>query len=119
MALPVTRIIPDKKEFYNYESKYEENGSRHIVPANIDSQLTKLIQDCTVKAHEIIGCRDISRSDFIVKDGQAYIMEINTIPGMTQTSLFPEAAKVAGIEFPGLLNNIITYANKKRRGQNG
>lgn len=110
IALPVIEIVPPKDEFYDYKNKYDANGAKHIVPAKITQKLTKEIQSAALLAHKSLGCLDMSRSDFIVKDGKVYIIELNTIPGMTPVSLFPEAAKAAGIELPDLLKNIIMSA---------
>ena len=112
-ALPVIEIVSPKDEFYDYKNKYDANGAKHIVPAKISQQLTKEIQSAALLAHKSLGCLDMSRSDFIVKDDRIYILELNTIPGMTQVSLFPESAKSAGIKFPDLLRNIIMSAYRR------
>ena len=91
-ALPVVEIIPNKDEFYTYEAKYARGGSTHIVPAKIDEDLAARMQMLALSVHRLIGLRDYSRTDFIVtKEGRPYILEINTLPGLTPTSLFPDA----------------------------
>lgn len=115
--LPPTEIIPKKCAFYDYKSKYDEGGSEHVVlPRNLSDRKIKQIQNAAVKAHSVLGCSGMSRSDFILgTDGKLYILEINTIPGMTRTSLLPEAARAADIDFPKLLDILITNALQKRR----
>lgn len=114
--LPPTEIIPKLGSFYDYKSKYVEGGSRHIIPPKeISPKVIKKIQEASVLAHKIIGCSGMSRSDFILgEDDKLYILEINTIPGMTHTSLLPEEAKVAGISFPKFLDLIISNALYKK-----
>jgi D-alanine-D-alanine ligase len=108
-ALPVIEIVP-KNEFYDYESKYSTGGSEHVVPAEISVEETAKAQELALKAHKAIGCRGMSRTDIILCDGSMYVLEVNTIPGMTPTSLLPEAARVAGIPFAELLDMLIEYA---------
>ncbi|MFC1624979.1 D-alanine--D-alanine ligase [Patescibacteria group bacterium] len=112
-ALPLVEIIPRKGEFFDYDSKYLEDGADEIVPARISKTLTKKIQDISIKVHKILGCRGFSRVDFLIKDNKyPVVLEINTIPGLTPMSLFPKAAKAAGISYPKLLEKIIKYAEK-------
>ena len=93
-VLPVIKIVPKKGEFYDFESKYAPGGSEHICPAPIDPDITAKIQEYAIVAHKVLGCRGVSRSDFIIdKDGVPWILETNTIPGMTATSLLPDAAR--------------------------
>lgn len=101
--------------FYDYKSKYADQGSDHIIPPpGMKPSMIHKIQDAACRAHSAIGCSGMSRSDFILgKDGTLYILEINTIPGMTATSLLPQAAAAAGIAFPELLDIIIQSALKK------
>ena len=107
-ALPPTRIVANFGEFYDYDSKYKSGGSTHICPADFKPAINKMIQELAVRAHEALGCRGMSRSDFFVTPkNEVYIIEINTIPGMTPTSLLPEAAKKAGISFSEMLDLII------------
>lgn len=114
IALPPTEIVPKLRGFFDYYSKYTSGASREITPPRIPTSEIKKIQSLTLKAHKAIGAKGISRSDFM-QDGKGnfYILEINTIPGMTATSLLPQEAKSAGIEFPELLDLIISSALKK------
>ena len=110
-ALPVIQIVPLKGATYDFESKYAAGGSEHICPAPIDDEMTQLVQNYAIKAHKALGCRGVSRSDFIIDvDRKPWILETNTIPGMTATSLLPDAAKAAGISFPELCVKLIEYA---------
>lgn len=110
IALPIIEIVP-KGDFYDFESKYQPGGSEHICPARLSDELTAYIQEQAIKAHKALGCRGVSRSDFIVDESEKpWILETNTIPGMTATSLLPDAARAAGITFPELCTKLIEYA---------
>ena len=110
-ALPIIQIVPKKGEFYDFESKYAPGGSEHICPAPFDEELANVIKDYAIKAHKALGCKGVSRSDFIVDaNSTPWILETNTIPGMTATSLLPDAARAAGISFPELCIKLIEYA---------
>lgn len=108
-ALPVTEIIPPDDRFFDYEVKYD-GSTQEITPARIDKKLAIRIQEVAKKAHQILGCSNYSRVDFIVKDNKIYVLEVNTLPGLTSESLLPKAAKEAGIEFSKLLDIIIKNA---------
>jgi D-alanine-D-alanine ligase len=108
LALPPTHILPQAGKFYDYKSKYAAGGSKHICPADFPPEINKQMQAMALTAHKALGCRGMSRTDlFFGDDGQVYIIETNTIPGMTSTSLFPEAAMKAGISFSKMLDLII------------
>jgi len=110
-ALPLVEIISRKGKFFDYESKYLKNGAEEIVPARISVKLTQKIQKMAIDIYKIIGCKGFSRIDFILKEKyNPIVLEINTIPGLTPMSLFPKAAKAAGISYNQLLNKIIKYA---------
>lgn len=119
MPLPPIEIIPRLGKFYDYRSKYAKGGSDHIIsPQWMSKKLIAQIQKAACRAHAAVGCSGMSRSDFILgKNGKIYLLEINTIPGMTQTSLLPDAARAAGIAFPELLDIIIANALLKKGGQ--
>lgn len=109
-ALPVIQIIP-VNEFYDFESKYAEGGSRHICPAPLSEPLTRRAQELALEAHRALACEGVSRSDLILDaEGRFWVLETNTIPGMTATSLLPDAAQAAGISFPELCIRLIGYA---------
>ena len=106
--LPVIEIKALKGKFFDYKSKYSSGGAEEIVPAKISSSLTKKVQELSVAVYKAIGCRGVSRIDFIVKDGDLpFVLEINTSPGMTPASLLPKAANAAGISYSQLLDMII------------
>ncbi|MEW6229233.1 MAG: D-alanine--D-alanine ligase [Bacillota bacterium] len=109
-ALPVLEIV-SATGLYDYEAKYTKGMSEHIIPARISDSAYRAAQRAAVKAHTALGCRGMSRADFIVGPGdRPCILEVNTIPGMTETSLLPDAARAAGIEFPDLVDMLIGFA---------
>ena len=109
-ALPIIEIIP-KSSSYDFDSKYAPGGSQHICPARLSETVSREIQDLAIRAHKALGCSGVSRSDFILdENGVSWILETNTIPGMTGTSLLPDAARAAGISFPELCTKLIEYA---------
>lgn len=112
-ALPVIEIVP-KSAYYDYESKYAPGGSEHIIPARISKSLQERAQSIAVRCHTLLGCRGMSRTDLIVSEAELYVLEVNTIPGMTPTSLLPQAAAHAGITFPELLDRLIRAALSNR-----
>lgn len=108
--LPVIQIVP-ASDFYDYEAKYAPGGSKHLCPAPISEELTARLQELAVSAHKALGCAGVSRSDFIVDgQGNAWILETNTIPGMTTTSLLPDAARAKGYTFAQLAQRLIDLA---------
>lgn len=113
MALPPTEIIPPENTFFDFEAKYNLGASREITPPNLPAKTIKDIQETALKAHKAVGCSGMSRTDMIIEKSKVYILEINTIPGMTETSLLPQEAKAANINFPQLLDHIITAAVNK------
>jgi D-alanine-D-alanine ligase len=115
VALPTLEIVPEH-EFYDYESKYVPGMSRHVIPARVSEAAREECQRLSLAAHKLLGCRGISRADTIVaEDGSVWLLEVNTIPGMTKTSLVPDAARAAGIEFPELCRMLIEFALSPRR----
>ena len=138
VALPCTEIVPKTGEFLDLEDKYVVGGSEEIPPARITEDETAEIQKSAVTAHKVLGCEGFSRTDFIIADkiypvrsktpsqvsddtpkagrtsNGIYVLETNTIPGMTETSLFPQAAKAAGIGFSELLDKLIKQALNKK-----
>ena len=109
-ALPVIEIVP-MGEFYDFDSKYAPGGSKHICPARLDEKTTGEVQRLACRAHQLLGCSGVSRSDFIIDaEGQPWYLETNTIPGMTATSLLPDAARAAGMSFPEMCTKLIEFA---------
>lgn len=107
-SLPVIEIVP-KNKYYDYESKYAPGGSEHIIPARVAEEITKELQEKAVMAHQALGCRTYSRADFIVpNDGSLpVILEVNTLPGMTPTSLFPDAARHVDLTYEQMIQNLV------------
>ena len=109
-ALPIVEIVTNA-EYYDLKVKYEPGELHHVIPARLSEDVYAKAQEYAVRAHKTLGCKGVSRSDFIVTaDGVPYILETNTIPGMTETSLLPDSARHAGIEFPELCRRIVELA---------
>jgi len=107
-ALPIIEIVPDEKhDFFDYEAKYTAGITREICPARIDETLTIQAQTYSKMAHQALSCKGYSRTDMILRDNNIYVLETNTIPGMTPTSLLPQAANAAGLNFGELLDRLI------------
>lgn len=112
VALPIIEIVP-KNELYDYESKYTEGGSEHIIPARISEEMTSKIKEYAVKAHQALGCETYSRADFILtKENVPFILEVNTLPGMTSTSLFPDAADKVGLSYEEMIEEFVNLSIK-------
>jgi len=107
-ALPLIEIIPNKKyEFFDYEAKYTAGATEEICPARIDADLTAKAHEYGIRAHQALFCKGYSRTDMILKNRDIYVIETNTIPGMTATSLYPQSAAKAGIPFGELMDKLI------------
>ena len=110
-ALPVIEIVPLAADTYDFESKYAPGGCEHIIPARISEEVSDKVKDLAKRAHLALGCRGVSRTDFIIDEkGDPWILETNTIPGMTATSLLPDTAGVAGYTFPQLCTKLVEFA---------
>jgi len=107
--LPVVEIRP-KARLFDYETKYTPGLAEEICPAEISDELTRQAQNYALRAHQALHLRHYSRTDMILKDSQIYVIETNTIPGMTETSLLPLAAKVAGYSFKDLIQRLLELA---------
>jgi len=109
-ALPVCEIIPSH-ELYDYECKYTSGMSKYVCPADIDLDLTKRVQEITERLFDVLKCRHYSRADFrLDHEDNLWFLEMNTLPGMTDTSLAPMAAKAAGFSFNDLIDRIVLQA---------
>ncbi len=118
VALGVTEIVTDL-QFYNYEAKYAKGGSHHLIPAPLQPNIYDKVQKLSLKAHAALGCRGVSRTDFRFNDkagpdGELVCLEVNTQPGMTETSLVPEQAKFAGHSFEELVSWMVEDASCNR-----
>ncbi|MBW6507964.1 MAG: D-alanine--D-alanine ligase [Desulfuromonadales bacterium] len=109
-VLPIIQIVP-QGGFYDYQAKYASTTTRYLVPAPLSSEVTGQIQDAALRACRALGCRGAARVDFMMANGCFYCIEVNTIPGMTATSLLPKAAAAAGIAFEELVEMILLDAD--------
>ena len=107
-VLPITEIVSDN-DFFDYEAKYE-GKSQEITPARISDELTQKVSDVAKRAYEVLKMKGFSRSEFIIVDNEPYMLEMNTIPGLTTESLIPQQAKAAGISLEDLFTNAIELA---------
>jgi D-alanine-D-alanine ligase len=116
-ALPPTEILSPNDPFYTYEARYAPGRSVHVCPAKLPPAVVARVQEVAVAAHVALGCRDLCRVDFIVGDegdpDRVTLLEVNTLPGMTATSLYPEAAGVKGLTMAALCSALATVAHKR------
>jgi D-alanine-D-alanine ligase len=113
-ALPLVEIIPGEEfAFFDYQAKYQMGASREVCPAELSPEVTAKAQAIALAAHRALHLRGYSRTDMIVADDGIYVLETNTIPGMTPTSLLPQAAAAHGLPFPALLDRLIELALAK------
>jgi D-alanine-D-alanine ligase len=110
--LPVIEIVPrEDLPFYDFEAKYAPGGSRHILPARVSASITRQAQELALEACRVLGTRAVARVDLIVDRRRGpCLLEVNTIPGMTETSLLPEAARAVGLDFDALVLKIAEYS---------
>ncbi|MDR1577728.1 MAG: D-alanine--D-alanine ligase [Deltaproteobacteria bacterium] len=110
-ALPPVEIIPGEGHgFFDYEAKYTPGQAQEICPANLTKEETLTVQSLALRAHQAVGCRGLSRTDFIYSEGTFFLLETNTMPGLTENSLLPKAALADGLSFPALLDTLIDLA---------
>jgi len=115
-AFDIIELVTAEGGWYDYDSKYSANGARHVIPAPLSPNIYQSIQNLAVRAHRALGCRGISRADFRYDDGpggtgQLVCLEVNTQPGMTATSLVPDMARYAGMDFPALVSWMVEDAS--------
>ena len=109
-ALPVVQVVPSRR-FYDYVAKYTPGQTQYLVPAPLAAAVTRHIQASALQAHRVLGCGGFSRVDLIVSQGRGpVVLEVNTIPGLTATSLLPKAAAAAGLSFPDLCERLLASA---------
>jgi len=107
--------LKPKRKFYDYEAKYNSSAkTKHIIPVNLPKKKLNEVLNISLKAHKLIGCTGVTRSDFKFKNGKFYLLEINTQPGMTKLSLVPEIAAFKGISFIKLIEWILKDASTKK-----
>ena len=108
LALPVIEIIPPPEQEFDYENKYNGATQELLPPKNVSADIQMKAQKITEHVHRTMNCRHLSRTDFMLdREGNLYVLEINTMPGMTDQSLYPKAAKVAGMEMPALVTKFV------------
>lgn len=115
-CLPLVEIVPNGG-FYDYEAKYTPGATDEICPARLSPEQTRAAQQLAVQAHRALGCRGFSRTDMLVDADGIWVLEVNTIPGMTPTSLLPRSADVAGLSFSALLDRMIDLALEGRTSE--
>jgi D-alanine-D-alanine ligase len=115
-ALPLVEVIPDSRyDFFDYEAKYTPGATREVCPAEVEDAIRDKAQEYGLQAHKALQLRGCSRTDMIIReDGGIFLLETNTIPGMTPTSLLPQAAAQAGLDFSALLDRLIELAMERR-----
>ncbi len=106
----VIEITTPEDSWYDFAHRYTAGWSEHLMPAALPDIQTEALQSCAVAAHQALGCRDLSRADFVVTDNEIYLLEVNTLPGMTPTSLYPDGARGYGLEFPELVKYLVERA---------
>jgi D-alanine-D-alanine ligase len=109
-ALPAIEIRTPLGSWYDFQHRYSTGLSEHIIPADLPADVYRLTQEIAVRAHMALGCRDLSRADFVVSVSGPILLEVNTLPGMTPTSLYPDAAKADGISFEQLVVLLVEQA---------
>lgn len=113
-ALPVIEITTPPGSWYDYEHRYTPGLSEHIIPAPMEKARYALVQELARRAHHVLGCRDLSRVDLLLPEqGDPVVLEVNTMPGMTPTSLYPDAARAAGISFESLVATLVERARRR------
>lgn len=114
-ALPVCEIRTPTDTWYDFEHRYRVGGSEHVIPAPLPASQYQRLQQVACQAHQALQCRDLSRADFVVPEGgEPVLLEVNTIPGMTATSLYPDEARAAGMSFEALVAHLIERAWGRR-----
>lgn len=111
-SLPPTEVRAPGDAFYSYEARYALGRSVHVCPAELDGQRAR-VEEVALLAHRVLGCRDLSRADFVVGDARVVLLEVNTLPGLTPTSLFPEEAAAVGIGFERLCGELVERAHRR------
>jgi D-alanine-D-alanine ligase len=106
-ALPVVEAIPREEDFFNFEARYEIGRTEYVCPADLADAETRRVQELATKTYETLGCSGFARVDLMLGDDGPQVLEVNAIPGLTDTSLFPMAAEAAGIDFTELVRQIL------------
>jgi D-alanine-D-alanine ligase len=112
VALPVVEAVPREEEFYDYESRYEIGMTTFVCPAQLEADRTARAQQLALDAYRLLGCHGVARVDLMLEpdSGELWVLEANVVPGMTETSLLPQAADAAGIGFDELTARVLDSA---------
>jgi D-alanine-D-alanine ligase len=115
-TFPVIEVVTAEGEWYDYSNRYTMGASEHIIPAEISAELTTELQQIALAAHHCLGLEDLSRADFILRpDNTIVLLEVNSLPGLTPTSLYPDGGAAAGYPFPELLSRLVESAIRRKR----
>jgi D-alanine-D-alanine ligase len=117
-ALPVVEAVPREEDFYDFSSRYEIGMTTFVCPAELDAETTERAQELAVSTYELLGCRGVARVDEMLDSatGELWVLECNVVPGMTETSLLPQAADAAGIDFDHLIERVLESAFERVPG---
>jgi D-alanine-D-alanine ligase len=109
VALPIVEALPEEQSFYDFESRYEIGRTRFVCPAELDTELAGRASQIALDTYSLLGCAGFGRVDLMLSDddGRLFVLELNPIPGLTETSLLPQAAEAAGITFDGLVSRVL------------
>jgi len=108
-VFPTIILRPKKGEFFDYKSKYDTGGAEETV-INLQKDLQEAVNEISKKVWDVLGCKSYSRIDMIISNGVPYVLEVNTLPGLTKSSIIPKSAKAKGMDFSELLDKIIEYS---------
>jgi D-alanine-D-alanine ligase len=115
-SLPIVEAVPKQEDFFNFEARYEIGRTTYLCPAELSEPEAQSVQDAARRTYETLGCEGFARVDLMLaEDGEPQVLEVNAIPGLTDTSLFPQAAEAAGLSFEDLVGRIVTLAFERRR----
>ncbi len=114
-AFPIIEITTPGNSWYDYEHRYTKGLSEHLIPADLTAAQSSRLLAIAIRAHQVLGCRDLSRADFIITgNDMEYLLEVNTMPGMTPTSLYPDGAQAFGLGFEELMSHLVERAARRR-----
>jgi D-alanine-D-alanine ligase len=111
--LPIVEAIPREEDFFNFEARYEIGRTEYVCPADLSETEARTVQELATKTYELLGCTGFARVDLMLGDDGPQVLEVNAIPGLTDTSLFPMAAEAAGIDFTQLVERILASARER------
>jgi D-alanine-D-alanine ligase len=113
-ALPIVEAVPEQEDFYDFESRYEIGRTRFVCPAELDERTAARASEIAIDAYKLLGCSGFARVDLMMdaSSGELFVLELNPIPGLTETSLLPQAADAAAITFDELIERILASARR-------